>query len=361
MLGNNAVIISAPSLDAAVNVSGISSVVNELTAALQGKIDYDYIRLGKPQIGSWLRRGVVSLIYFTHAVRTLLYSPALIFHSNTALDVKSICRDLVLIKIAKAVGKRTLLHAHGGRYVHEPAQALIRQLLVMLLKAADRVVFLSGTELKLFEARYPAYVSKMCAIYNSIDLSGIERACAGSHGSDQLLVTFVGRLVEAKGVHVVLGAAQASYPYPVHFSIHGDGPLRDIVEKAAAENPSLTKAEIFPRDKWRDVLSQYDIILLPSVSGEGMPMVILEAMALGVVPITTSIASIPEVVEDGERGILVPCNNVAAVVRAISFFAEDRSRLKRMRDSCRAFARANCDIRVAATKFFDIYRDLISD
>jgi glycosyltransferase involved in cell wall biosynthesis len=144
----------------------------------------------------------------------------------------------------------------------------------------------------------------------------------------------------------------------VRFYIHGDGPLRDIVDRAAATNPSLIKAAMFSHDQWREALCRYDILLLPSVSGEGMPMVILEAMALGIVPIATPIASIPEIIEDGTRGLLVPCNDVASVVQAISRLADDRSKLKQMSDACRAYARANFDVRVASAKLLEIYRDL---
>ena len=355
------VMISAPSLDAAVNVSGISSLVSELSTALAGKISYQYIRLGKPQTGGRVRRLLASLISILRAVGTLLSSRASVFHSNTAFDVNSIYRDSVLISVAKAAGKRVILHVHGGYFVHEPASGLVRKLLARLLKSADRVVFLSSTEQKEFEVRYPEYASKMCAIYNSLNLDGIERFCAGAHEGDQLQVAFVGRFVDTKGVNIVLEAARAEYPCKVHFFVHGDGPLREIVNRAAAENPSLTKAQIFSHDQWREVLCRYDILLLPSISGEGMPMVILEGMALGLVPITTAIASIPEVVKDGTRGILVPFNDVAAVVDAISDLAENRSKLKRMRDACRVYARDNFDVRVGSARILEIYRSLAQD
>lgn len=355
------VLISAPSLDETVNVSGISSLVNELSTALRGKIVYEHIRLGKPQTGGWLRRHMASLICIAQAVTTLLRSRATVFHSNTSFDAISIYRDCALLFIAKAAGKRVVLHAHGGHYLHEPATGLVRSVLSGLLKTADRVIFLSGTEQQVFEARYPAYAPKMCAIYNSLSLKGIDRICAGNHQGDQLQVTFIGRLVSTKGVNIVLEAARASYPCAVRFFVHGDGPLRDLVDKAAAENPSLTKAEIFSHGQWREVLSRYDILLLPSVSGEGMPMVILEGMALGLVPITTSIASIPEIVEDGTRGILVPCNDTAAVVNAIASLAEDRLRLIRMRDACREYAKANFDIRVNSAKLLKIYHELANE
>jgi len=353
--------ISAPALDAAVNVSGISSLVSELSTALAGKISYQYIRLGKPQLGGRVRRLLASLISILRAIGALISSRASIFHSNTAFDVNSIYRDSVLISIAKAARKRVVLHVHGGYYVHEPASGLVRKLLARLLKSADRVVFLSNTEKKKFESRYPEYASKMCAIYNSLNLDDIDRFGAGAHEGEHLEVAFVGRFVDTKGLKIVLEAARAEYPCKVHFFVHGDGPLRGIVDQAVKENPSLTKAQIFSHDRWREVLCRYDVLLLPSVSGEGMPMVVLEGMALGVVPITTAIASIPEVVKDGTRGILVPCNDLAAVVHAISDLAKNRVKLGQMRDACRVYARDNFDVRVGSARLLEIYRSLEQD
>ena len=228
------VLISAPSLDAAANVSGISSLVTDLIAELKGRVNYTYLRLGAPQTGSWLRRRAESSLFIGKAAANVWRSPAPIFHSNTAFDVKSICRDLVLIAIAKASGKRVLLHVHGGRYVHEPATGLWSKFLVALLSMADRVVFLSTTELEAFKRRYPAYTPKMGSIYNSVDLAGSENYSAGTHDGDQLQVAFIGRLVTTKGIDVVLKAARAPYAPPVRFFIHGDGPLREEVDQAAA-------------------------------------------------------------------------------------------------------------------------------
>ena len=196
------VLISAPSLDAAVNVSGISSLVTDLIAASMGTVNYTYLRLGAPQTGSWLRRRAESFLFIGKAAANVWRSPAPIFHSNTAFNVKSICRDQVLIAIAKASGKRVLVHVHGGRYVHEPATGLWSKFLVALLRMADRVVFLSATELEAFKRRYPAYTSKMGSIYNSVDLAGCENYSAGTHDGDQLQVAFIGRLVTTKGINI---------------------------------------------------------------------------------------------------------------------------------------------------------------
>jgi glycosyltransferase involved in cell wall biosynthesis len=352
------ILISAPSLDAAANVSGISSLVTDLIAASKSQVKYTYLRLGSPQTGSWFRRRAESLLFIGKAVAKVWPSHAPCFHSNTALEIKSICRDLVLIAVAKASGKPVLLHIHGGRYVHEPATGIVSRLLIGLLRMADRVVFLSTTELEAFRRRYPAYSGKMGSIYNGLDLEGSEKFSAGTHDGANLQVAFIGRLVKTKGIDVVLEAARASYTPPVQFFIHGDGPLREEVDEAASSNRNLTKVPLFSRSEWRDVLCRYDVLLLPSTSGEGMPMVILEAMTLGVVPVTTAIASVPEIVKDGERGMLVPADDSAAAIRAIESLNQDRAKLMRMHGACRSYARDNFDVRKSSMQFLKIYQEL---
>ena len=157
---------------------------------------------------------------------------------------------------------------------------------------------------------------------------------------------------------VVLDVARACDPTRVRVAIHGDGPLRDIVDQAVADTPSLAKGELFPHADWQEVLGRYDVLLLPSESGEGMPMVILEAMALGVVPVTTPIASIPEIVDDGLRGILVPPGDAAAALRAVLALADDRERLSRMKHACCEYAKSNFDVAINSRRFVELYRAL---
>jgi len=352
------VLISTPSLDPRVNVSGISSLVGELTRALAGQIEYEYVTLGKPQSGSLLSRRLASVSLIARAMGKLWRSPAPVFHSNTAFDRNSMRRDYPLIVLARMRGKRVLLHVHGGRYVHEEATGWIAWLQRRLLAAADQVIFLSRTEMELFKRRAPAAAEKMQFMYNAVDLTPTEGRAVRSDGNVGLRVAFIGRLVETKGIDVLLAAARASYETPVRFYVHGDGPLRDLLDQASASNPALVQAPLFARSDWAEVLAGYDVLLLPSTSGEGMPMVILEAMAIGVVPVATPIASVPEIISDGERGLLVAPHDATAVIAALTRLASDRALLARLSDASRAYARENFDVRISGRNLLSVYRRL---
>src|SRR5207249_10888365 len=72
-----------------------------------------------------------------------------------------------------------------------------------------------------------------------------------------------------------------------------------------------------------DVLSQVAVSVLPSLS-EGVSNTVLESMAAGVPVVATRVGGIPEAIEDGETGLLVPPRNSAALAHAIGVLLEDR-------------------------------------
>ena len=100
------------------------------------------------------------------------------------------------------------------------------------------------------------------------------RAQLGLPG-DRPVVLFAGRLVEKKGIAVAVEVARRTPD--VHFLVLGDGPLRDVVEKAPA---NVMWRRGVPADRMPECYRAVDAVLLPS-HGEGLPLVVQEAMASG--------------------------------------------------------------------------------
>lgn len=141
------------------------------------------------------------------------------------------------------------------------------------------------------------------------------RAPNGKH------ILFVGRLAAVKGVPLLLEAVSAlrgGHP-DLKVTIVGDGPDRDRLEAQVAE---LGLAEVVEFLGYQSqaavagILEGVDMLVLPSFA-EGVPVVLMEAMATRRPVIATRVAGIPELVEDGVSGILVPPGNVAALIAAI--------------------------------------------
>lgn len=133
---------------------------------------------------------------------------------------------------------------------------------------------------------------------------------------------FVGRLAAVKGVPVLFEALRDLLPeHPgLHLTLVGDGPDRDGLERAARAMglaPHLTFAGYRSQSEVAGLLAQSTALVLPSFA-EGVPVVLMEAMAARLPVITTRIAGVPELVEHGKSGLVVAPGDVVALRDALS-------------------------------------------
>lgn len=137
--------------------------------------------------------------------------------------------------------------------------------------------------------------------------------------ADAPVAGIVCRLVEQKGVSYGLQAfAQVVAQLPAaRLLIAGDGPLRAQLEAEAA---ALGMGDQVHFLGWRDDVAQlmhtFDLLLVPSI-WEGFGLVILEAMAHQLPAVASAVSAIPEIVVDGETGLLVPPRDVDALAGAL--------------------------------------------
>jgi glycosyltransferase involved in cell wall biosynthesis len=143
---------------------------------------------------------------------------------------------------------------------------------------------------------------------------------------------FVGRLVERKGVHVLLEALGRLRPdLPVRLRVVGDGPLRPALE-ARARELGLGERVVFsgfvPEPELRARLGEADALVLPAVvdakgDTEGLGVVLLEALVHGTPVIASAAGGIVDIVRHEETGLLVPPGDAAALAAAIERYADD--------------------------------------
>jgi glycosyltransferase involved in cell wall biosynthesis len=135
-------------------------------------------------------------------------------------------------------------------------------------------------------------------------------------------VICVGRLVPAKGQHILVAAIerliQAGHNVLLRFV--GDGPDRHtLAEMVRARN--LEAHVVFEgavnQDRIRSLYARADVFALASFA-EGIPVVLMEAMAMEIPCVTTFITGIPELIDDGESGLLVAPSDDAALAAAIA-------------------------------------------
>jgi len=164
----------------------------------------------------------------------------------------------------------------------------------------------------------------------------------------------VGRLVEQKGQLLLLEAAHRLAERGVDFELVfvGDGEMRSVIEALVISYSLQERVRITGRvnnDRVRDEILAGRALALPSFA-EGLPMVIMEAMALRRPVIGTFVAGIPELVQPGEHGWLVPAGDVEALVHAmLACLDASPDTLTRMGEAAyeRVLARHNVDTQAA--------------
>ena len=186
-----------------------------------------------------------------------------------------------------------------------------------------------------------AYSHKLHRVYNGIDLGEASRLCPPSQGSagngqprpGVLRLLSVGSLVGVKGHATLIEVCGLlrDENYPVQCRIIGGGPERDVLARRIQWAGLADRVELSGPLSLGDVyqaMRAADVFVLLSEIGvngyrDGFPTVILEAMAMALPVVATSISGIPEMVEDQSTGILVPERDPAAACSAIRRLLRD--------------------------------------
>jgi glycosyltransferase involved in cell wall biosynthesis len=162
---------------------------------------------------------------------------------------------------------------------------------------------------------------------------------------DAVTVGFVGRLVPVKDVATLIravGIAARSIPQ-LHLLIAGDGALRAALSACARDAGIADRTHFLG---WCTDLgaldSAMDVFALTSLN-EGTPVSLIEAMAAGVPAIATNVGGVPDVIEHGMNGLLVPPREPAAMARAIVETVSDRARADERAQTARGLVAARHD------------------
>ena len=195
---------------------------------------------------------------------------------------------------------------------------------------------------------------KIDVIYNAIDIDSFKYKLRTSKSICKIIS--IGRFVPKKGLlSSINGFARACKNCDnIHYTIIGDGPLSDEIKKLITDLGIEDKIELkgaLPRNKVMELVLDSDIFLLTSEEAEdgdkeGMPVVILEAMATGMPVISTYHTGIPEAIVNDESGILVKEKDIDSIANAITRLARNYSLRKSM----------GLNGRKCAEKLFDLRR-----
>jgi glycosyltransferase involved in cell wall biosynthesis len=213
---------------------------------------------------------------------------------------------------------------------------------VARIARTSRVLFCVGdTLVEKFGAGAPAAVSFANYLHSEGDLFVRDDTCL----EKPYRIIFVGELSQRKGVTHLIAAAgklQAS-GIPVALSLVGKGDERDaLIRQAEAlglkENLQLHAYVPFGPQLF-DLYREADLFVLPSVAGEGLPKVTVEAMSQGLPVVATDIGSTASILEKSGGGLLVPPGNEMELTSALRRIIEDADLRRKLIRSGLEFAR----------------------
>jgi len=242
------------------------------------------------------------------------------------------------VKIFKK--KPILAFAGSGRQVADAKNDSLVKFLSFLSKInctlANRIILYSPNLIK--EWNFEKYRNKILIAHEhflDFDKFEIKKKLSERNNS----VGYIGRLSEEKGVLNFVRAIPEILKErnDMEFLIGGDGQLRGEIEKYISGknlNDKVKLAGWIPHEKLPDYLNELKLVVLPSFT-EGLPNIMLEAMACGTPVLATPVGAIPDVITDGETGFIMENNSPECIARNV-MRALKHPNLERIAENARA-------------------------
>ncbi|GBE64662.1 polysaccharide biosynthesis protein [Mycobacterium sp. MFM001] len=249
----------------------------------------------------------------------------------------SVIRKALPLAAARRVGVPAVVHGHsydfGGWFDRLPAtvQCAVRRMLI-----ADHWVVLGERHVEEYTRRLGLTESRISVLHNAVR---IPPGVVVQSGVEQVHAVALGRLGERKGSYdliAAVGELDRAVRRRLRVTLAGDGEVdavRATVATAGLDDTIRVTGwlDTAARDQ---LLSTAHVFVLPS-RDEGLPMALLEAMACGLVPVTTTAGSIGEVVRDRVNGLVVQPGRPHEIARALIALVNDEGMRVRLAAAAR--------------------------
>lgn len=341
------VLMLAPDIN---SQGGISSVVR-----LYKDYGLDINILSTYKGGNMFTKLVAFFIFLFKYIFVLSFNKNIqIVHIHTA-SKGSFLRKATAFKIAKLFRKKVIFNIHPTWFTtfYEISNNFVKNLITDTLNRSDLILVLS--EVIKVNVKNICQNDNIKILYNPVVIKEIVY-----RQSEKLNVLFLGKLCEAKGVYDIIKAAKIIKSYNVEINLYGDGNINEF-RKLIDENNLGEKVKIrgwISGDEKDRALKDSDIYILPSYS-EGLPMSILEAMAIGLPVISTPVGGTPEAVEDGVNGFLVEVGDYAGLAQKIDLLAGDNALREEMGKQGYRIAKEKFDVKIIIKQLQEIYDKLL--
>jgi len=232
---------------------------------------------------------------------------------------------------------------------------IMHRVCVSLLRHCSFVVGVSQNVIELARTAVPDDPRRFLVIKIGADLP-LRKVRSDNYGNYAL---FIGRMVREKGIDVLIRslALLPSEYDELHVIIAGDGPERSHLETLAKElgvDSRLKFLGMVDRPMVHRLLERCRFLVVPSRS-EGFAIVNVEALSHSKPVIACEVGGIPEIVKDGETGLLVKTDDPEALAKALMALWSDPEMGRRMGERGRAFVEKECSWGRAAAEYAELY------
>jgi len=334
-----------------------------LSRAQQNIKDVDVRTLDSTREGSFTDKIAASSQAMAWLARNRAWLDGAIAHVHVARG-PSFYRKALLIRTARKMGAKIVLHLHGTHTPEwyaarsAPVQSWIRR----QLDGADALVSVNESWLPFYR---DLTTSPIRCIHNGVDLCAFEgtRPTTGQQDGPAR-VLYLGRIDDAKGSYHLLEAIrqlQQDEGPGLSLCMTGNGEVeraRAWARERGIEELVTVTGWLEPREV-RAQLDSADMLVLPSVASESFGLVLIEAMAACLPVVATRVGGIPEIVEDEHCGILVNPSDPAGLARAIGRLAANPELREQMGTRGRRRVEERFDIQDMAQRTRDLYSELL--
>lgn len=259
----------------------------------------------------------------------------------------------VALLAARMMGGTYSFTAHAKdiyhTYVNEEADRAMRQ---TKIREAAFVTTVSNYNADYLRKLCPEAGNRIKRLYNGIDLSAFTPVLADRQVPGRVIA--VGRLVEKKGFSVLIDACSQLRDRGVTFECHivGDGPLHDVLAQQIDDLGLQQSVQLVgpqPQEALVDLMDTATLAVLPCIvtdSGDrdGLPTVLLEAMAKALPIVTTTVSGGPEIVDHKKTGLLCSPGDPTAFADAMEQLLSNPSLARRMGKQGRDHAQQRFDL-----------------
>jgi len=235
----------------------------------------------------------------------------------------------------------------------------------LVLRAADAVV--ANSEGSAGFVKQLAPQQDIFVIHRGVEKDKIveiemNKNLRGKYG-DRVIITFVGRLIDGKGLIDLMKAIYRLREESIHCLIIGDGPERRKLNNLTKRLGIGGLVSFLGEKDFVDViaiLKASDIFVNPSYT-EGLPTAVIEAALCGKAIVATQVGGTPEIITDGVSGVLIPPRRIDLLYKKIGILVADEVLRAKLGREAKKEAAGKFDWKVSIERYEQVFRELLKE